>query len=91
METKNQSVIVSGESGAGKVSRGSGMEVFKIIGIQLFTSFIIFADMDNTKTYAFHNRFDEFEVRSLLSCWRHFPMSCGNFPFSYSMAQRNTR
>lgn len=55
METKNQSVIVSGESGAGKVSRGSGMEMFKIIGIQLFTSFIIFADMDNTKTYAFHN------------------------------------
>ena len=55
METKNQSVIVSGESGAGKVSRGSGMEVFKINGIQLFTSFIIFADMDNTKTYAFHN------------------------------------
>lgn len=42
METKNQSVIVSGESGAGKVSRGIGMEVFKIIGIQLFTSFIIF-------------------------------------------------
>lgn len=55
MEIKNQFVIVSGESGVGKVSRGSGMEMFKIIGIQLFRSFIIFVDMDNMKIYVFYN------------------------------------
>ena len=48
--------------------RESGVEMFKLVRIQFFTTYTIFADMDNTKTHAFHNRFDEFEVRGLIIC-----------------------